>query len=139
MHDGTSVRCIRKERPRSTGVCIKNNFNTTSGPSKRLRLGGFDGLAGGRDCVAVWRSRLESGRVNDPSNYLKSQIGKGINIGTPRRQPPPTFTYTTLSLPYLRPFHSFSCNHAITPVSLLFHSRRRLRESLCCKRGTCFI
>ena len=41
---------------------------------------------------------VQSGRVNDPSNYLKSQIGKGSNIVLLLRQHAPISIYTTLSL-----------------------------------------
>ena len=40
----------------------------------------------------------KSGTVNDPSNYLKSQIGKGSNIVLLLRQLPPISIYTALHL-----------------------------------------
>ena len=46
----------------------------------------------------------KSGTVNDPSNYLKSQIGKGSNIVLLLRQLPPIlstrlFTFLSSSIP----------------------------------------
>ena len=57
----------------------------------------------------------KSGIVNDPSNYLKSQKGKGSDIVLLLRQLPPISIYTTL-LPslFIYSIH-LHVNHAITP------------------------
>lgn len=57
----------------------------------------------------------KSGTVNDPSNYLKSQIGKGSNIVPLLRQLPPISIYTTL-------------HHSIIIHAIHLHGFTRLRR-----------
>ena len=81
----------------------------------------------------------KSGTVNDPSNYLKEPDREGKQYCSPSTSTPPNIYLHNSSPLHRHLLHPSSWDHARTPARLLFHSRRRLSESLCCKRGTCFI